>query len=175
MIRRSTSLILVPLMLIALPAAALAQAVAEEAPTPVAKADLTAELDADYADLDANGDGKVEPDEINARLNKSATEQLAELAKQRDAAFARYDTDGDGAISQAEFEAQAKLPDVPTPDPKPFLARFDADKDGSISKEEFRAPTLGNFDRMDANKDGTLSVAEQKAAEAKKKAPDIGR
>lgn len=163
------------LLLIALPAAALAQAPAEEQQQPVTKAELTAELDADYADLDTDRDGKVGTDEITARLNKGAQQQLDEIARQRDAAFARMDADKDGSISKAEFEALNKLPPLPTPNAQPFLVQFDADKDGTISADEFRAPTLANFDRMDGNKDGTLSVAEQNAAAALKKAPDVGR
>lgn len=159
---------LAPLLLIALPAAAPAQPAepagpAEEA-KPVTKADLTADLDADYADLDTNADGKVDNGEIVARLDRTARAQLAQIVKERDAAFARADTNGDGSISKAEFDAQAKLPTLPEPDAKPFLAQFDADKDGTISRDEFRAPTLANFDRMDGDKNGTLSVAEQQLA-----------
>ncbi|WP_051503957.1 EF-hand domain-containing protein [Sphingomonas jaspsi] len=158
--------------------AALAQAAPEaDQPKPVAKAELTAELDADYADLDANHDGKADDAEIKARLIRTAKAQLDEMAAQRDAAFARVDTDGNGSISKAEFNAQAKLPAMPEANSKPFLDEFDKNKDGAISKDEFRAPTLSNFDRLDANKDGTLSVAEQQAASRPKaqQSPSIGR
>lgn len=168
------------LPLLFLSAAALAQAEppADEA-KPVARGDLVAELDADYADLDANGDGKADPDEIKARLARTTKAQLDELIKQRDAAFARIDTDGNGTISRAEFDVQAKLPTPPEPDASPFLKQFDANKDGAISQAEFRAPTLANFDRLDGNKDGTVSPAEQKAAERARakpqQTPPVGR
>lgn len=163
---------------LAAPAAPAAPAATEE-PKPVTKADLTAELDADYSDLDANQDGKADEAEIKARLVRSAQAQLDELAKQRDAAFARIDTDSNGTISRAEFDAQAKLPSLPQPDAKPFLAEFDKNKDGVISQDEFRAPTLANFDRLDLNKDGTVSAAEQKTAERARtkpqQTPPVGR
>ena len=148
---------------------------------PITRAQISERLDTDYADLDADKNGKVDTAEINARLKKGAEADLEVIKKERDAAFAKFDTDNDGSITRAEFEAHAKLPTVREPDAKPFLNRFDANKDGAISKDEFRAPTLANFTRMDANKDGTLSVAEQNAAAAKakktagKETPPIGR
>jgi hypothetical protein len=155
------------LMLAALPvAAAAAQPEAkEEAEKPITRAEISAKLDADYADMDADKDGKVTAAEIDARLVKSAEAKIAEIKKERDAAFAKVDTNGDGNISRAEFDEKAKLPTVKQPDAKPFLARFDADKDGSMTLEEFRAPTLANFTKLDANKDGTISPAEANAPE----------
>ena len=108
--------------------------------------EISEKLDTDYADLDADKNGKVNTAEINARLMKGAEARPGGIKKERDAAFAKFDTDDDGSITRAEFEAQAKLPTVREPDAKPFLNRFDANKDGAISKDEFRAPTLANFD-----------------------------
>jgi Ca2+-binding EF-hand superfamily protein len=158
----------------AVPATALAQPAAKPAEDakPISRIAISDKLDADYADLDADKDGKATTEEINARLMKTAEADLAVLKKARDDAFAKLDTDGDGSISKAEFEAKAALPTIKEPNAQPFLNRFDANKDGSISKDEFRAPTLANFEKMDSNKDGTLSAAEQKApprAAAKKK------
>ena len=158
-----------------MPAAALAQQAAKpaaEESQPISRTAISDKLNADYADLDADKDGKATPAEINARLVKGAEADLAMLKKARDEAFAKLDTNGDGSIGRAEFDAKAPLPTMKDPDAKPFLDRFDADKDGSISKDEFRAPTLANFEKIDSNKDGTLSTAEQKAsapAAAKKK------
>ena len=170
-------------LLASIPGIALAQgAAAADQNKPVTRAELSNRLDADYADLDANKDGKVDAAEINTRLVKSAEAELEMIKKERDAAFAKIDTDGNGSISRAEFDARAKLPTIKEPDAKPFLARFDANKDSNISKDEFRAVTLNNFDRLDKNKDGTLSAAEQAAttvAPAKKatvkETPPIGR
>ena len=144
-------------------------AAAQEPATPAAKEEkpvtriaISDKLNSDYADLDADKDGKATAEEINARLVKTAEADVEVLRKARDDAFAKLDTDKDGTISKAEFEARAPLPKIKQPDAKPFLDKFDADKDGAISQDEFRAPTLANFEKMDANKDGTLSLAEQK-------------
>ena len=170
------------LTLAAMPALALAQTPAGEEGKPITKAELSTKLDADYANLDADKDGKVTAAEINARLKTSAEAELEVIKKERDAAFAKFDTDGNGTITRAEFDARAKLPAIKDPDAKPFLARFDGNKDGTISKDEFRAPTLANFTKLDANKDGTISIAEQNAAAtalakkpAAKTTPPIGR
>ena len=152
-------------LLASIPAIALAQAPAKaDEAKPVTRIELSNRLDSDYADLDANKDGKVDAAEINARLLKGAEADLEIIRKERDATFAKFDTDANGSISKAEYEAHAKLPTIKQPDAKPFLDRFDADKDGTISKDEFRTPTISNFERLDKNKDGTLSVAEQDSA-----------
>ena len=154
------------------PAQEAAKPAAEEA-KPITRTAISDKLNADYADLDTDKDGKATAEEINARLLKGAEADLAILRKARDDAFAKLDTNADGSVSRAEFDERAPLPTIKDPDAKPHLDKFDADKDGAITQDEFRAPTLANFDRMDANKDGTLSVAEQKspapAATAKKK------
>jgi Ca2+-binding EF-hand superfamily protein len=172
-------------LLASIPAMALAQDAANaDEGKPVTRAELSTRLDADYADIDANKDGKVDATEINARLVKSAEAEIELIKKERDAAFAKIDADGNGSISRAEFDARAKLPTIKQPDAKPFLDRFDANKDGNISKDEFRAPTMSNFEKLDKDKDGTLSLAEQKAAAAPKapakkttvkETPPIGR
>jgi Ca2+-binding EF-hand superfamily protein len=173
--------------LAAMSAPALAQAPAKaDEDKPITRAQISDKLDADYADLDANKDGKVDAAEINARLKKGAEADLEIIRKERDATFAKFDADGNGQISKAEFEAHAKLPTIKEPDAKPFLDRFDANKDGTISKDEFRTPTISNFERLDKNKDGTLSVAEQSSSSATaskapvkkavvKETPPIGR
>jgi Ca2+-binding EF-hand superfamily protein len=157
------------LLLAAFPAAALAAQSDDkgEADKPVTKIEISTKLDADYADMDADKDGKLTAAEIDARLVKSAEAKIELLKKERDAAFAKFDANKDGTITRAEFDEHAKLPTVKQPDAKPFLERFDADKDGSITLEEFRGPTLANFEAMDANKDGTVTPAEAKAEPAK--------
>lgn len=182
------------LMLAAAPAGA-AQPASNDAATeskPVTRSQISARLDSDYADLDADKDGKVTSAEISQRLVKSANAKIELLKKERDDAFARLDSDGNGSISRDEFNERAKLPTVKDPDPKPFLARFDKDGDGTISLDEFRAPTLANFEELDRDHDGTLgpeesgetseAAAAQPAAPAKagvkpvvKKTPPIGR
>lgn len=152
------------LMLAAIPAAALAAQESGPLTKPVSKSEISAKLDSDYADMDADKDGKVTAAEIDARLVKSAEAKVAVIKKERDAAFARFDANNDGTISRAEFDDKAKLPVIKKPDAQPFMAEFDANKDGAISLDEFRTPTLANFTAMDANQDGTVTPEEAKAA-----------
>lgn len=154
------------LALAAVPSLALAQPEAVDETKPVTRADINAKLDADYADLDGDKDGKVTAAEINARLVKSGEAELEEVRKKRDASFAKLDANGDGSITKAEFDEKAPLPKLKEPDAAPFLAQFDADKDGGITKDEFRGPTLANFEKLDANKDGTVTPDEVKKAAA---------
>lgn len=143
------------------PAAAIAQ---QGEPKPVTKAELTAQLTADFADLDSSKDGKLSRDEVLKRVEKDTAAQIALLGQRRDAAFKKADANGDGSLSKAEFEAATPLPKAPAATAEPAMAQFDANKDGAITKAEFEGPTLANFAKLDTNKDGTLSVAEQQAA-----------
>ena len=158
-----------------LPVASYAQQAAKpaEETQPITRSQISDKLDKDYADLDADHDGKATAEEINARLLKTAEADLAVIRKARDDAFAKLDTNGDGSISKAEFDGKAPLPTIKEPNATPFLERFDANKDGTISQDEFRAPTLANFERMDKNKDGLLTVAEQSAPAPTTKKPAI--
>jgi hypothetical protein len=155
------------LLLAALPMAAVAaqQDAKCDVEKPVTKAEVSAKLDADYADMDSNKDGKLTAAEIDARLVKSGQAKIEIIKKERDAAFAKLDANGDGSISRAEFDDKARLPVIKDTDAKPFLDRFDANKDGEISLEEFRGPTLANFAQMDLNHDGTVTPAEANAPE----------
>jgi hypothetical protein len=162
-----------PSIVLAQPSDKPAAAATAEEPKPITRQQISDKLDNDYADLDADKDGKATADEINTRLRKGAEADLAVLRKARDDAFAKLDANADGSISRAEFDEKAPLPTIKDPDAKPHLDRFDTNKDGSITKDEFRALTLANFDKMDANKDGTLSVAEQKAPATAKKKPAV--
>ncbi len=160
-----TRLSFVPLAVLAaaVPAAALAQT-ASPAPQPVTRVMMSTKLNADYADLDRDKDGKVTRAEIEKRITTDTAADLAEVAKRRAESFTKLDANKDGSVTRAEFEAAVPLPKVPPVDTAPVLARFDANKDGVITAAEFSGPTLTNFDALDTNKDGTISVAEQQQA-----------
>src|SRR5687768_15749000 len=121
-----TRFALIPLTLIAaaMPAAALAQSTgtpAAAAPQVVTKAQLTARLDADYADLDGDKDGKATSAEVEKRIVRETAQELDMLAKRRDASFKKLDANSDGQISKAEFEASVALPKAPPANPAPVL------------------------------------------------------
>ena len=85
--------------------------------------------------LDADGDGKVTPEEMRTQLQ---------------AKLAEYDGDGDGSLSIAEFETlhSAMIREM-------MVDRFqhlDADGDGSITAEEMTAPA-DKMERMQKMRD----------------------
>lgn len=135
----------------------------------VTKAELTAALEARFARLDVNKDGKL-------------TQEDRDLRRQQrlDAHFAAMDSDKNGQISKAEFAAahQARF-DRRDGAGKPGGADGrhhgfgrgmmpgspDGGKpDGPITREQFMARPLAMFDKADANKDGKLTAPELQAA-----------
>lgn len=99
-----------------------------------------------FSDLDANADGQITMEEMQAR-------GAARLAK--------VDTDGDGFLSEDEAvaAATARAKDRHAR----MVERLDADKDGKLSLTEMqpkgdRAAKM--FERADADKSGGISEAE---------------
>jgi Ca2+-binding EF-hand superfamily protein len=142
--------------LLAAPAAALAQA--PSTPQPISKAAFMANMQEEFAEIDANGDGSVSTAEVNAARDKA----VATLAARRaNAMFAELDSDKNGTLSQAEFarlvKPAGKLP------PSPITA-LDINKDGRISTAEYRSGMEARFARLDANKDGVVTAAEARPA-----------
>ena len=103
--------------------------------------------------MDANGDGKLTPDEVKAF---------------REARFHKQDADGDGKLSRDELiasmmkGAQARIERRVDR----MLKHRDKDSDGYISLEEaFAGPGADRmFKRLDANGDGALTKEEIAAA-----------
>ncbi len=144
----------------------------------VSRAELTAALDARFARMDADKDGKV-----------TKSDRDAQRAARLDKRFASLDVDSSGQISKAEFAAahdKARSGDRQGPGGHSggrhmrgrggkmgmmgmgggFGGRADADKDGTLTRAEFMTGPLAMFDKADANKDGTVTAAEQQAARA---------
>ena len=103
-----------------------------------------------FQDLDANKDGQVTQQEMEAH---------------RTARFSEADTDGDGQLSLEEMQAaaQKKASDRVTR----MFENNDANKDGFLNQDELPKPRRADkmFDRMDADNSGGIS--EQEFADAK--------
>ncbi|SIS65567.1 EF-hand domain-containing protein [Phaeovulum vinaykumarii] len=111
----------------------------------------------DLMTLDADGDGRVTPEEIAAG---------------RAAKVAGIDADKDGKISQAELVAQsmARHREVAERMAAERIKAQDADGDGLLSAEELLArpaPSARLFDRLDRNDDGALDRDELARAQAR--------
>lgn len=122
--------------------------------------------------LDADGDGKVTLEEIEA---------------QKAARFKASDTDGDGMLSVEEMVAQGERAESErrVQRVQKMIERLDADKDGKLSADEIKA--MGKegrgakgeemFKRMDTNADGAISAEEYEAHKGQRmghKGPRMG-
>lgn len=107
----------------------------------------------DFAAVDANKDGKVTPEEIDAF---------------RAAEITAADTDGDGLMTAAELSAVhlQRMQGRATEAAQKMIDRMDSDKDGKVSTAEMLARNAPKtmFERIDSDKDGALSEAEIAAA-----------
>lgn len=130
-----TPIRVLPLLLVALAPAALAQITLPE-PTPAQKQALQQR----WAKADTNQDGYIDRAEADA---------LNPIAKNFDA----FDADRDGRLSQAEMRGSVL----------DKVRAADANQDGYIDRAEADAslPRVARaFDRLDLNADGKLSVEE---------------
>ncbi len=107
-----------------------------------------------FEEVDANGDGKITQDEMQARAA---------------ARFSQADSDGDGAISRDEMMARAMARAEKRVDR--MMSRMDADNDGKVSQAEMqnmRDKRMGRMiKRMDTDGDGALSKEEFAAGHRK--------
>jgi hypothetical protein len=127
-------------------------------PVPIPRATFIANMDSDFAKIDANHDGIITAQEFANYHHRLAILQ----AQQRNRAlFAALDANHDGQLSPAEF-AQL-VGNVPQPNVAPLFGKLDANHDGKVSLVEYRAATLANFDRLDTDKDGVVTPAEMRA------------
>jgi hypothetical protein len=106
--------------------------------------------------IDANGDGKIDSADREARVK---------------ARFDRVDANSDGAISYDEYTAlRGEWADGARSERRGMRghamglgSKADADSDGAITKTEFEAALLARFDAADTDNDGTVTAAERKA------------
>ncbi len=87
-------------------------------------------IDAGFATMDANKDGKVD----RAEFDRFMRARLARQAATFNSGFAQLDRDANGSISKAEAAANQQLAEN--------FAQVDTNRSGSISKEELRAAMI---------------------------------
>jgi len=145
----------------------------------VTKAEAAAAMDAHFAKMDVNKDGRIDK-----------ADREAARTQRQDAWFAKVDTDRNGQLSKPELAAGKAARAETRDDAGPKMGhpgrggRFmrghggrggegrggmmgrmaDTDKDGAISRNEFAAAGDAMFAKADANKDGTVTAAEMQAA-----------
>lgn len=124
-------------------------ATAQDAPPGANREARMAEL---FAEIDANGDGKV---------------TLEELAAHRAALFATADTNGDGSLDADELAARelARFTESLPERTARMIERQDDNGDGRLQAAEIgQGPMEDHFARIDTDDDGAVSKAEAEAA-----------
>ncbi len=121
---------------------------------------------------DANHDGRLTQDEIQAAhrdraakhfaekdTNKDGKLSRSEVAKMPDEMFARLDANKDGSLTPDEL---AKRGERFQQFAEKRFQHADTNGDGAISKDEVLAATDKRFARMDKNNDGVITQDEMK-------------
>lgn len=101
--------------------------------------------------MDSNGDGLLQKDEVQARL---------------DAIFADADANKDGALSEDEIRDQFLAMRNQRFDDR--FAALDADKSGGLTPDELKGRDGKLFERADADKDGVVTKQELRDAFTRK-------
>lgn len=152
--------ILAATAIILVPAAASAQGPASApAAQTLTRAQLTQKIEADFKASDTNGDGKISKAEIQAALQRRATQATTAMHQQQQAEFNKLDTNKDGRLTLAEYQAGTAITLRPEAVDR-RMQQLDTNKDNVVTAAEFRAVMLGEFDKLDTNKDGVLSAQE---------------
>jgi Ca2+-binding EF-hand superfamily protein len=135
---------------------------ATAAPPPLARTEVAKNLDAEFKQMDSNGDGKLIKTEVQAAIQKRAAEMQATLAQRQKDEFDKLDANRDGSLSLAEYRAGTVV-SAKAGAADSRIAQLDTNKDGAISLAEFRAATLAQFDKLDKDRNGVLSPQERAA------------
>lgn len=156
---------LVPILVLSMLAAP-AAAQSGEGTDILVRAKLAETVEANFKRIDADSDGAVTREELDAAQRKVVEEASARAERRFAEEFRRLDTNKDGMLNIAEFTAAA--PDArakASADSR--IEKFDSNRDGKVTLDEFRTPVLANFDRIDSDRDGLIEAEEQKAALAR--------
>ncbi|KEJ89240.1 EF-hand domain-containing protein [Sulfitobacter donghicola] len=138
-------------------------------------------MQARFAQIDANGDGEISAEELQAQVaarfaaadaNKdgalTADEMMAAReGKHKERLLKRFDKNGDGALSGEELDEMSKGKGGKKGDKKGGRAakhfeRMDADNSGDLTLEEMQShrDPAKMFEKLDADKSGGLSEEE---------------
>jgi hypothetical protein len=157
-----------------------------------------------FGRMDANGDGKLDATDREARkqarserIDHNGDGQIGEADRdaRRQQMFARLDANGDGGISYEEFSAMRGPRGEGARAGRPGMQgermgrrgmldgakglrgigrNADADGDSVITQDEFTGAMLTRFDAADADKDGIVTAAERNAQRDRRRAGQSG-
>jgi hypothetical protein len=109
----------------------------------ISRAEAAAAADTRFARMDANGDGKLTPEEMGPRGGRGGSDMPPPPPP---------------AVADA-----AAPPPARGMGGGRGIRRADADGNGSLTRDEFRALEMRRFDRLDANQDGFIDQGEMQA------------
>ncbi|MGV6840398.1 MAG: EF-hand domain-containing protein [Planktomarina sp.] len=121
-----------------------------------------------FSDMDANGDGALTADEIQAFVQSKAADR-----------FAAMDTNDDGAVTSEEMMAhiEERAGNKAQKRVERMMERFDANGNGMLEASEMPSPgdrggrgdrAQNMFEKADANSDGVISEAEYDALKSRR-------
>lgn len=133
----------------------------------ISQAEFAAAAAARFDRSDANRDGTITPDEVQAA-------RQARMAERREGRFARLDANSDGSISRAEFDAVSERRAEGRDEGRGPRGGRHGQRGGrggwgggmeaeGVTRAELDARTATRFARMDANGDGFLTAEDRQA------------
>ncbi|MEQ8294227.1 MAG: EF-hand domain-containing protein [Roseovarius sp.] len=93
----------------------------------VSREEMQARMQARFDEADADGDGRITREEMSARMEARASERRERFLNRM---FERQDADADGALTLEEMRGDRA---------DRMFAKVDQDGDGNVSREEFDA------------------------------------
>lgn len=127
---------------------------------------LPGQQDQLFGKIDANGDGQISPDEMNAFRQNLPGASGSDSAKKQNL-FNMIDTNGDGSVSKDEWAAHRQQ----KASARAALLQVQEQSGGVQGKHKHHGPSgarssnpAANFNALDTNKDGTVSADEWAAA-----------
>lgn len=121
---------------------------------PISRAAFVQRVQKLFARLDANHDGFVTQDELQASAQAMHARMEQGAAQRGSKLFDRLDANHDGVVTEAEFNAamarRSQQPSAPHQAPTwaRLAARFDTNHDGQISRAEFDAVRARHEQKM---------------------------